>query len=198
MTRVTIMGSGSMGTAMAMVTADAGGEVVTWALEPEVADSITRLHENKVYQPGFELPPSITSTTDPEEALRDAEIVLLAIPSQTLRENLKAWKSFIPEGAILVSLMKGIELGTCLRMTQVIAEVAEVSPECQAPIWPERSSSASPLRPRLRARAPRMRRSWPSPSPRHTSGPMCTTMSSGFASAERPAAVTHCSCPVIQ
>ncbi|MGV1035790.1 MAG: NAD(P)H-dependent glycerol-3-phosphate dehydrogenase [Candidatus Nanopelagicales bacterium] len=129
MTRVTIMGSGSMGTAMAMVTADAGGEVVTWALEPEVADGITRLHQNPLYQPGFELPPSITSTTDPEEALRDAEIILLAIPSQTLRENLKAWKNFIPQGAILVSLMKGIELGTCLRMTQVIAEVAEVSPD---------------------------------------------------------------------
>lgn len=129
MTRVTIMGSGSFGTAMAMVTADAGGEVVTWAREPEVADAITRLHENPMYQPGVELPPSIWSTTDPEAALKDAEIIILAIPSQTLRENLKAWKEFIPEGAILVSLMKGIELGTCLRMTQVIAEVAEVSPD---------------------------------------------------------------------
>ncbi len=126
MTRVAIMGSGSFGTAMAMVMADAGGEVATWAREPEIAENITRNHENHVFQPGVELPPAIWSSTDEAEVLAGARIVILAIPSQTLRENLERWRDLLDERAILVSLMKGIELGTCLRMTQVIAEVAQV------------------------------------------------------------------------
>lgn len=126
MTRVAIMGSGSFGTAMSMVTSDAGGDVGTWAREPEVVENINNRHENPQYQPGIELPPSIWSSTDPEQVLSGAKIVILAIPSQTLRENLAAWKGFLDPDAIVVSLMKGIELGTCLRMSQVITSVAEI------------------------------------------------------------------------
>lgn len=134
MTRVTVMGGGSFGTAMGMVTTDAGCDVRIWAREPEVAESINKLHENVQFHPGLELPPSLWATNDVEEALEGAEIVILAIPSQTLRENLKNWKEFIGPDTILVSLMKGIEIGTTMRMTQVIAEVAEVPAERVAAI----------------------------------------------------------------
>ncbi len=129
MTRVAVMGSGSFGTAMAMVCADAGGDVGTWAREPEVAESITRRHENEMFHPGLELPPTIWSSTDEAEVLKDAEIVILAVPAQTLRDNLAKWKDIIPDNAVLVSLMKGIEMGTTMRMSQVISEVAEVPAE---------------------------------------------------------------------
>ncbi len=126
MTRVAVMGSGSFGTAIGMVMADAGGDVGTWAREPEVAESITKLHENPQYHPGIELPPSLWSSGDPATVLKGARIVVFSVPAQTLRENLALWKPLIEPGAILVSVMKGIELGTTKRMSQVIAEVAEV------------------------------------------------------------------------
>ena len=129
MARVTVMGSGSFGTAMAMIASDAGGEVKMWAREPEVAESINTLHVNEMYHPGLPLPPELFVTTDPAEAMADADIIILAIPSQTLRENLSVWKEWIGPDTIVVSLMKGIEIGTVLRMTQVIAEVAEIPAE---------------------------------------------------------------------
>ncbi len=126
MTRVAVMGGGSFGTAMGMITTDAGGEVVIWAREPEVAESVNTKHINEMYHPGLELPPELSVTNDPAEALRGAQIVILAIPAQTLRENLTNWKDLIEPTAILVTLMKGIEATTTKRMTEVIAEVAEI------------------------------------------------------------------------
>ncbi|MFI5425745.1 NAD(P)H-dependent glycerol-3-phosphate dehydrogenase [Aeromicrobium sp. UC242_57] len=90
---------------------------------PELCATINDKHENSDYLPGVELPEAISATTDPREALADAEVVILAIPSQQLRSNLESWAEHIPAGAILVSLMKGIELGTHLRMSEVIAEL---------------------------------------------------------------------------
>ncbi len=126
MTRVAVMGGGSFGTAMGMIATDAGGEVVIWAREPEVAQSVNELHINEMYHPGLELPPELWVTNDPATALKGAEVIILAIPAQTLRENLTEWKSLIEPNAIIVTLMKGIEATTTKRMTEVIAEVAEV------------------------------------------------------------------------
>jgi glycerol-3-phosphate dehydrogenase (NAD(P)+) len=120
------MGGGSFGTAMGMIATDAGGEVVIWAREPEVAKSVNELHINEMYHPGLELPPELWVTNDPAKALEGAEVIILAIPAQTLRENLTEWKSLIEPDAIIVTLMKGIEATTTKRMTEVIAEVAEV------------------------------------------------------------------------
>jgi len=120
------MGGGSFGTAMGMIATDAGGEVVIWAREPEVAQSVNELHINEMYHPGLELPPELWVTNDPATALKGAEVIILAIPAQTLRENLTEWKSLIEPNAIIVTLMKGIEATTTKRMTEVIAEVAEV------------------------------------------------------------------------
>lgn len=126
MTRAAVLGTGSWGTAFAAVLADAGTETVLWARRPELAEAVRDRHENPDYLPGVALPESLTATTDPEEALGDSDFVVLAIPSQTLRDNLASWAAAIPRDAVLVSLMKGIELGTTKRMSEVICEVADV------------------------------------------------------------------------
>jgi glycerol-3-phosphate dehydrogenase (NAD(P)+) len=129
MTRVAVLGGGSWGTAFSMVLADAGSEVRLWTRRPEVAAAINDGHENPDYLPGIGLPDAVVATTDPAVALEGAEVVVLAVPSQTLRENLTRWTPMLPEGCVLVSLMKGIELGTSRRMSEVIAETTGAGPE---------------------------------------------------------------------
>jgi glycerol-3-phosphate dehydrogenase (NAD(P)+) len=115
------MGSGNWGTAFAAILADSGSEVRMWARRPELVESINA-GRNAEYLPELELPPSVRATADPHEALDGAEVVVLAVPSQTLRGNLDQWGAAMPAGVPVVSLMKGVELGTTLRMSQVIAE----------------------------------------------------------------------------
>jgi glycerol-3-phosphate dehydrogenase (NAD(P)+) len=79
-----------------------------------------------VYHPGIELPLTLKATTDAGAALADADLVVLAIPAQVLRTNLAGWAPALPHDAVLVSLMKGIELGTAKRMSEVISDTAEV------------------------------------------------------------------------
>ncbi|TXL85034.1 NAD(P)H-dependent glycerol-3-phosphate dehydrogenase [Streptomyces sp. IB2014 016-6] len=125
MTRVAVFGTGSWGTAFAMILADAGCEVTLWARRREVVDAVNDTRTNPGYLPGAELPSSVRATTDPAEAARDAEFTVITIPSQTLRANLAEWASVLPPDTVLVSLMKGVELGTAKRMSEVIGEVAK-------------------------------------------------------------------------
>lgn len=127
--RCAVYGTGSWGTTFAMVLADAGGEVTMWGRRREVADEINTTRTNSGYLPGVQLPEGVTATTDPAEAARGADFVILAVPSQTLRGNLAEWAGLLPPHAVLVSLMKGIELGTAKRMSEVIEEVAKAGPE---------------------------------------------------------------------
>ena len=129
MTRAAVMGTGSWGTAYAKVLADAGTDVVMWARRAEVAAAVRDTHENPDYLPGTVLPDNLTATDDPQEALSGADVVVLAVPSQSLRDNLSAWAGHVGREALLVSLMKGIELGTTRRMSEVIAEVGDVAAE---------------------------------------------------------------------
>lgn len=129
MSRVAVMGAGSWGTAFSIVLADAGNEVTIWARREALCDAINERRENPDYLPGIELPRAITATHDPAVALEGAEFVVLAVPSQTLRENLTEWVPFLPDEAVLVSLMKGVELGTLKRMSEVIAEVTGAGPD---------------------------------------------------------------------
>jgi glycerol-3-phosphate dehydrogenase (NAD(P)+) len=129
MTRVAMMGSGSWGTAFAMVLADAGSDVTMWARDPEVVHQINEEHRNERYQPGITLPASIRASVDAEHALQEAQLIVLATPAQSLRENLGQWKSHLGATSVLVSLMKGIELGTQQRMSQVIEDAAGIAPE---------------------------------------------------------------------
>ncbi|MEY9967885.1 glycerol-3-phosphate dehydrogenase (NAD(P)+) [Streptacidiphilus sp. MAP12-16] len=127
--RVAVFSTGSWGTAFAMVLADAGCEVSLWGRRSELVDAINTTGTNPDYFPGVELPPGIKATTDAAGAARGAEFVVLATPSQVLRANLGAWAPFIGPEAVLVSLMKGVELGTAKLMSQVIAEVTGAGPE---------------------------------------------------------------------
>ena len=129
MTRAAVLGTGSWGTAFGKVLADAGTDVVLWARRPELAAAVREQHENPDYLPGVRLPDNLTATDDPTEAVRDAEFVVLAVPSQSLRDNLGTVASSLSRGAVLVSLMKGVELGTTKRMSEVIIEVADVPGE---------------------------------------------------------------------
>jgi glycerol-3-phosphate dehydrogenase (NAD(P)+) len=129
MIRAAVLGAGSWGTTFAKVLADAGGTVTLLARRPELAKSITDDGENRDYLPGIRLPDAVRATADPAEALLDTELVVLAVPSQTLRENLGHWAPLLPADATLLSLMKGIELQTTKRMSEVICEVAGVPVE---------------------------------------------------------------------
>jgi glycerol-3-phosphate dehydrogenase (NAD(P)+) len=127
--KVAIFSAGSWGTAFSIVLADAGNDVTLWARREEVADAITDQRENPEYLPGVELPPQVSATHDVEKALHGADLVVLATPSQSLRVNLTEWAPYVEPDATFVSLMKGVELGTLERMSQVIAEVTGAGPE---------------------------------------------------------------------
>ncbi|RBY87141.1 glycerol-3-phosphate dehydrogenase [Blastococcus sp. TBT05-19] len=129
MTRAAVLGAGSWGTTFGKVLADAGCDVTLHARRPELAKAITDDSENADYLPGVRLPDRLRATSDPAEALLDAEIVVLAVPSQSLRDNLTEWRDLLPQDATLLSLMKGIELGTTKRMSEVIREITGAGPE---------------------------------------------------------------------
>ncbi|GAA0361861.1 NAD(P)H-dependent glycerol-3-phosphate dehydrogenase [Streptomyces olivoreticuli] len=127
MTRCAVFGTGSWGTAFAMILADAGCEVTMWGRRESLVTEINTTRTNPDYLPGTELPAAVRATTDPAEAAAGADFTVLAVPSQTLRGNLTEWAPLLADGTVLVSLMKGVELGTAKRMSEVVEEVAKVS-----------------------------------------------------------------------
>ena len=124
--RVAVMGAGSWGTVFSMILSDAGCDVSLWARNNLIAQDINSTHINHAYFPELSLPTNIVATSNPDQALTGADLVVLAMPAQTLRGNLSAWSLSIPNNAVLASLIKGVELGTAERMTEVIAGVAKV------------------------------------------------------------------------
>lgn len=129
MTRAAVFGMGTWGTAFGMVLSDAGTETVLCGRRPEIVESINSDHQNPWYQEGIDLPDTLRATLEPGEALAGADLVVLAIPAQTLRANLAVWTPLLPADALLVSLIKGVELGTTKRMSEVIGEVADAPAE---------------------------------------------------------------------
>lgn len=124
--RLAVLGAGSWGTAYAKVLADAGREVTLFARRESLARSMAECRVNADYLPGIILPDRISVTADLDEALIGVDAVVLAIPSQSLRENLGIMRSALPRSGPVVSLAKGIEVGTGLRMSQVIEQVGRV------------------------------------------------------------------------
>ncbi|WP_443052408.1 NAD(P)H-dependent glycerol-3-phosphate dehydrogenase [Streptomyces sp. JV176] len=124
--RAAVFSAGSWGTAVAKVLADAGTDVVVHARRDEIADAINGTHRNPGYFPDIELPASLVATTDPAVALDGADYLVLSIPAQSLRAGLKVWAPHIGRDTVIVSLMKGIELGTGQRASEVIAEATGV------------------------------------------------------------------------
>ncbi len=123
MARVAVLGAGSWGTAFAKVLADAGSDVTLWARRREVVDAVRTTRCNPDYLPSVVLPEALQVTGDAETALAGADIVALAVPAQSLRANLTAWAPELPAQATLLSLAKGVELGSLQRMSEVVREV---------------------------------------------------------------------------
>ncbi|GIF18633.1 glycerol-3-phosphate dehydrogenase (NAD(P)+) [Actinoplanes tereljensis] len=126
MSRATVLGSGAWGTAFAKMLAEAGSDVTIWARREAVAAEIRDRHVNEGALPSVNLPKEITATSDLAAALDGSSLIAIAVPSQTLRGNLAEWAGHFAPGSTLISLMKGIELGTTKRMSQVIVETARV------------------------------------------------------------------------
>lgn len=125
MSKVVVLGAGQWGSTMAQVLCDAGNHVLIWGRNQEVVDEINNGHTNKKYLANNTLPIGLKATTDLKEAFEYSNIYVLAIPAQALRENLISWKSYVQPGAIYVSTLKGIELSTMSRMTEIIQEVMQ-------------------------------------------------------------------------
>ena len=128
-TRVAVIGAGSWGTTFAKILADGGADVMLWARRPELAREIQEGKRNSDYLPGINLPLGLRATSRLDLALAGAQHVFLSVPSQSLRENLIAAEPHLHAQATIVSLMKGVEKSTGLRMSEVIAEVLRVEQE---------------------------------------------------------------------
>jgi len=128
--RVTVVGAGSWGTTFGKILADGGAQVTMWARRPELAAEITEAKRNSHYLPGINLPRSMTATSRLEEALAGAEQIYLSVPSQALRQNLKTIRPLIADAGVpVVSLMKGVERKSGLRMSQVIEQELRCDPD---------------------------------------------------------------------
>ena len=127
MANVTVLGAGAWGTAFGQVLADAGNDVMMWAIEPEIVKAIQTEHRNPVRLPSVEkLPDNMKATGDRAEAVAHADVVVVAIAAQYARGALEEFKGLIPDSALIVSLMKGIEKSTGKRMDQVVCEALDL------------------------------------------------------------------------
>jgi glycerol-3-phosphate dehydrogenase (NAD(P)+) len=128
MAQITVLGAGAWGTAFGQVLADAGNAVTMWGMEPTIVDDINSNHRNSQRLPVVDrLPDLMSATSDREAAVTDADIIVVAIAAQAARGALADFKPFIPSGALVVSLMKGIERTTEKRMDQVVREALDLS-----------------------------------------------------------------------
>jgi glycerol-3-phosphate dehydrogenase (NAD(P)+) len=123
MSTVTVFGAGAWGSTMAQVLNDAGNDVLLWGRSEDVIAEINSTHTNKKYLGSHELPLSLQATTDLAQAFAHSRIYVLAIPAQQLRATLQEWKPFFSTDSIIVSTLKGIEISTQMRMTEVIKDV---------------------------------------------------------------------------
>ena len=123
MSKVTVIGAGAWGTTLAQTLSDAGNEVMLWARNQDVVSEINTNHTNHKYLSGVNLPLDIKATSDIKLAFDFSEIYILAIPTQQLRKMLQDWLPHLNRDAIVVSTLKGIELESDLRVSEVIAEV---------------------------------------------------------------------------
>jgi glycerol-3-phosphate dehydrogenase (NAD(P)+) len=123
MSKVTVFGAGAWGSTMAQVLSDAGNQVLLWGRSVEVIAEINSSHTNRKYLQGHVLPDAIIATTDLDEAFNFSDIYILAIPAQQLRSTLQDWKGHFGKYCTIVSTLKGIEISTQMRMTEVIEDV---------------------------------------------------------------------------
>jgi glycerol-3-phosphate dehydrogenase (NAD(P)+) len=127
--RAAVLGTGAWGTTFAGVLADAGCPVTLWGIEADVCEEINTRHSNETHLPGIALGEQVHATTDPAAALRGAELVAVAIPAQNARKALEPLSGLLEPTAVAISLMKGVELSSHRRMSQVLGEALGLADE---------------------------------------------------------------------
>jgi glycerol-3-phosphate dehydrogenase (NAD(P)+) len=128
MSKFTVLGSGAWGTTLAQVLCDSGQDVLIWGRNSDSVNEINNKNANSKYLPGIELPKQLRATLDVQEAFDFGDAIVLAIPAQSLRENLSGWVNNFPNDKPVISTLKGIEAETQLRMTEVVTEILGIPP----------------------------------------------------------------------
>jgi glycerol-3-phosphate dehydrogenase (NAD(P)+) len=123
---IAVLGAGSFGTCLALLCAREH-DVMLWARSPELADAINRAGRNPKYLSHAPIPARVRATADLKAALADRELVILAVPSHGVRDVIRRAAPLIPRGAIIVSTVKGIELGSWMRVDQLLEQELEAS-----------------------------------------------------------------------
>ena len=124
--KVAVIGSGSWGTTYAKILADAGCDVTVWARRSEIAHEMNVAKRNSKYLSGINLPKRLKATDNLASAVKGASQVYLAVPAQSLRQNLQAIEPHLAKKAVLISLMKGVERDTMMRMSEVIRDTLDI------------------------------------------------------------------------
>lgn len=127
MKKVAVIGCGSWGTALAIILVNHGHDVMMWARKQEAVDEINQLHTNARYLPNITLPTTLRATTDRQQAVAGAEIVISAVPSRAVRSAMMDFAKYFEKGTVLVNVAKGLEDGSLLRLSEVIKECV---PQC--------------------------------------------------------------------
>ena len=123
MSKITVFGAGAWGSTLAQVICDGANDVLLWGRNSETVAEINTSHTNERYLAGQILPTQLKATTDLDEAFAFSDIYVLAIPSTQLRATLNEWKPRFCADCTIVSTLKGIEVSTMLRMTEIIEEI---------------------------------------------------------------------------
>ncbi len=121
--RIGVIGAGAWGTALAMLLANKGQDVTLWMYEKDLAEEMARTRENRVYLPGFTLPPSVAVTSSLESAVKGKSLLLSVVPSHTVRTVTKQYATFLPKNAVIVSASKGIEIDTLMPLSEIFKDV---------------------------------------------------------------------------
>ncbi len=129
MAKIAVLGAGAWGSTLGQVLCDAGQEVLIWGRNSDVVSEINSTHTNNKFLPGVKLPDNLLATTNIQEAFDFGSAIVLAIPAQSLRENLELWKDNFPKHLPIISTLKGIEAHSQMRMTEVVTEILGTSPE---------------------------------------------------------------------
>jgi glycerol-3-phosphate dehydrogenase (NAD(P)+) len=132
MVKIAIVGTTSWGITLGMMLAQKGLEVSLWARTKKEANRLNKNGPDHEQFPGVAFPPHLVVTSQLNEALAEAKAVIMAVPSQTMRQNIKLVASHLSKSILIISAAKGLELGTGKRMSQVIAE--EIDPRFQSNI----------------------------------------------------------------
>ena len=121
--KIGVIGAGAWGTSLAMLLANKGQDVTLWMYEKDLAEEMARTRENRVYLPGFTLPPSVAVTSSLESAVKDKSLLLSVVPSHTVRTVTKQYATFLPKNAVIVSASKGIEIDTLMPLSEIFKDI---------------------------------------------------------------------------